>query len=301
MKMKMNFIINMNLLRSHFLLLLALAVAALPAAAQDTPYFVTYSHHMEEPGNLELGVSNTAGLPKTGRAYAAPLLEVEYGVKTWWTSELYLEGQSRLSDSTVFTGWRLENRFKPLQREHRINPVLYFEFENINEASRIQKEVVGHAEPFDEPNAELRRERAREIEAKLILSSNVRDWNISENFIVEKNLTEDEGFEFGYALGVSRPLARLASGENCRLCRENFVAGLELYGGLGSTERFGFAHTAQYIAPSISWQLGDNATFRVSPAFGLTSGADRFLLRVGYSYEVRAFGRKVAAMFGGGK
>lgn len=280
--------------------LLCAAVSA-GAWAQESPYFVTYSHHMEEPGNLELEFSNHMGLPKAGRGYTAPLLEIEYGVKAWWTSEFYLEGQSRRGDSTIFTGWRFENRFKPLAREHRINPVLYFEYENINEASRIQKEIVGHAEPFDEPNADLRGEKAREIETKLILSSNVRDWNISENFIVEKNLVEPEAFEFGYAFGVSRALSRLASGSNCRFCRENFVAGLEVYGGLGTTERFGFANTAQYIAPSLAWQVRDNATVRVSPAFGLTAGADRFLLRVGYSYELRGFGRKVAAMFRGGK
>jgi len=274
---------------------------ALAAHAQESPYFVTYSHAMEEPGNLEVELSNHLGLTKAGRAYTAPLLELEYGVKAWWTSELYLEGQSRRGDSTIFTGWRLENRFMPLAREHRINPVLYFEFEDINEASRIQKEIVGHAEPFDEPNADLRGEHAREIETKLILSSNVRDWNISENFIVEKNLSAPEAFEFGYAFGVSRALSRLASGSDCRFCRENFVAGLELYGGLGSTERFGLAQTAQYIAPSVSWQLSDNATVRLSPAFGLTSNSDRFILRVGYSYELRGFGRKVASMFKGGK
>ena len=300
MKVKMNFNINMKTFLTRFLFALVLLFAS-SLLAQETPYFVTYSHHMEEPGNLEFEVSNNLGLPKTARAYAAPLLEIEYGVTARWTSELYLEGQSRLGDSTVFTGWRWEHRYKLLSREHRINPVLYFEFEDINEASRIQKEVVGHAEPFDEPNAILRAERAREIETKLILSSNVRDWNISENFIFEKNLTENEGFEFGYAFGVSRPLSRLASGGECRFCRENFAAGLELYGGLGSSERFGFAQTAQYVAPTLSWQLGDNASMRISPSFGLTPGADRFLLRVGYSYEVRGFGRKMAALFRGGK
>jgi hypothetical protein len=279
-------------------LFLALAAAA---AAQEGPYFVTYTHHLEEPGNLEIAISNTLGLPRTGLSYTAPYAELEYGVKAWWTSELYLEGQSRRGDSTVFTGWRLENRFKPLAREHRINPVLYFEYENINEASRILKEVVGHAEPFDGPNSELQQNHAHEIETKLILSSSVRDWNISENLIFEKNLTQAEGFEFGYAVGISRALSRLASGSTCRFCRENFIAGLEAYGGLGNTGRFGFAQTAQYIAPAVSWQLGDNATLRFSPAFGLTPGADRFLLRVGYSYELRGFGRKVASMFGGGK
>jgi hypothetical protein len=259
---------------------------------------VTYSHHLEEPGNLEIEASTTVGIPRQGESgYFAPYSELEYGVNGWWTSELYLEGLSRRHDSTILTGWRFENRFRPLAREHWINPVLYFEFENLNEASRIQKEIVGHAEPLDEPNSELRQERVRELEGKLILSSNLRDWNVSENFILEKNLSESEGFEFGYAFGIARPLSRLASAKPCRFCRENFVAGVEVYGGLGSTERFGFAGTAQYIAPTLSWQISDNSALRISPGFGLTGGSQPVLLRFGYSYEIRAAGAKLASWF----
>ena len=280
------------------LFLTTLLVLAPAARAQDKPYFVTYDHHLEEPGNLEISMSNTLGVPRTGQpVFAAPLLELEYGVKTWWTTEFYLEGQSREADSTIFTGWRLENRFRPLAREHRVNPVLYFEYENINEGSRVLKEVVGHASEFDEPNAELRREKARELETKLILSSTVRDWNVAENFIVEKNLSQNEGYEFGYALGVWRPLARIASGKKCHLCRENFVGGLELYGGLGSTEQFGFHDTAHYLAPVIRWNLADNSAISFSPGFGLTHGSVPVLLRFRYMYEVEGFGRKVASMF----
>lgn len=280
-------------------LFLLLAAAGL---AQEKPYFVTYDHHMEEPGNLELSWMNTVGVQRNQLpAYWAPFLEIGYGVTGWWTSELYLEGQSQRGDSTIFTGWRLENRFRPLAREHRINPILYFEFANINEASRIQREVVGHAESLDEENAELRRERARELELKLILSSQVRDWNISENFIVEKNLSEDEGFEFGYAFGVARPLSRLASARECRWCRENFVAGVEFYGGLGSSQRFGLADTAHYLAPVLAWQLSDNSSLKFSPAFGLTGKSDRVLIRFGYSYEVDGFARKISRLFRGGR
>jgi hypothetical protein len=278
---------------------LAALLALAPAAgAQDKPYFVTYDHHLEEPGNLEISLSNTLGIPRAGQpVFSAPLLELEYGVKAWWTTEFYLEGQSRERDSTIFTGWRLENRFRPLAREHRINPVLYFEYENINEASRVVKEVVGHASSFDEPNADLRGEKARELEAKLILSSTVRDWNVSENFIVERNLSENEGYEFGYALGVWRPLARIASGKACRFCRENFVAGLEFYGGLGSTEQFGFHDTAHYLAPTIRWHLTNDSSIAISPAIGLTHGSNPVLLRFAYTYEVEGFGRKVASLF----
>jgi hypothetical protein len=283
------------------LLLLAFLGGA-PAGAQQSPYFVTYDDHMEEPGNLEISVLNTTGVRGHGQpAYFAPFTEIEYGVTAWWTTELYLEGQSTLHDSTIFTGWRLENRWRPLARQHRINPVLYFEYENINEASRIKKEIVGHAEPATESNAELRREHTHELEAKLILSSQAKGWNLSENFIVEKNLSADEGFEFGYALGVSRSLGSLASSKECRLCRENFVAGLELYGGLGDSRNFGLKQTAHYLAPAISWQVSDSTSLRFSAGFGLTANSQPVLLRFGYSYEIRGFRDKVASWFRRGR
>jgi hypothetical protein len=273
----------------------------LPAAeGEEAPYFVTYDHQLEEPGNLEIATSSTMGVPRAGeKFYFAPYVEFEYGVAGRWTSELYLEGQSTWNDSTIFTGWRLENRFRPLKREHRINPVLYLEYENLNEGSRIQKEIVGNAPARGAPNSELRQTHAHELETKLILSSNIHDWNIAENFIVEKNLSAEEGFEFGYALGLYRPLATLASGANCRLCRENFSAGMELYGGLGSTNAFGFHQTAHYLAPVVSWQISDNASLRFSPAIGLTHDSNPVLLRFGYSYEVHGFSSKLARLFGG--
>jgi hypothetical protein len=273
-----------------------IAFASFVAQAQESPYFVTYDHHLEEPGNLEIEASSTAGVPRQGQHFFfAPYLELEYGVTGRWTSELYLEGQSTAGDSTIFTGWRIENRFRPLAREHRINPLLYLEYESISEASRIQKEIVGTA---TEINAAARATRAHELETKLILSSTAHNWNIAENFIVEKNLSENEGFEFGYALAVARPLAMLASGKNCRFCRENFIAGLELYGGLGTTLGFGLHDTAHYLAPAISWQISDNASLRFSPAIGLTYGSSPALLRLGYSYEIRGFSSKLARLFG---
>ncbi len=283
--------------------IVVLALLLLPGAlalAQESPYFVTYDHTMEEVGNLEISHQSTFGFQRNNLPnYWAPLGEFEYGVTGWWTSSLYLEGASATHDATLFTGFRLENRFKPLKRDHLINPILYFEFEDINEASRIKKEIVGHAEPGNDLLRDLRGEKAREVEGKLILSSNAKGWNISENFILEKNLTENEGVEFGYALGVSRPLAAIASGKKCRVCRENFNAGLELYGGLGSTQAFGLSETAHYVAPTLAWRFAENSVLRVSPGFGLTQNSDRVLLRLGYTYEITGFGSRVARLFRG--
>lgn len=285
----------------HFLIVVTLLLApAIRSIAQENPYFVTYDHHMEETGNLEISTQGTIAMQKHDLpTLVAPLLELEYGWNGWWTSELYLEGSSQMHDSAVFAGWRLENRFKVLQREHWINPVLYFEFEDVNEASHIRKEIVGHDEPVTESLSLLRQSKARELEGKLILSSNVHSWNISENFIVEKNTSSSEATEFGYAVGISRPLATMASGTDCKLCRENFRAALEFYGGLGNTEVFGLPHTAQFIAPGIVWQLNAANSLKASTAFGLTSASERTLFRVGYTYEIQGFGHKVRQMLSG--
>jgi hypothetical protein len=278
--------------RLSFCLVLALA-SATPASAQERAYFVTYDHYLEEPGNLEIAVASTTGVPRgDNRGYWAPWLELEYGITGWWTAELYLEGVTTRGDGSGFTGWRWENRFRPLKGEHKMNPVLYVEYERINEASRIQKEIVGSGSLPFEPIADLTMEHVHELEAKLILSSSLASWNVSENFIVEKNLSKDEGFEFGYSVGVSRSLGGLASGASCHVCRENFVAGVEAYGGLGTSMERSLSDTRHFIAPVIAWHFTDRSTVKASTAFGLTDASDRYLVRVGWAYELSTRGRK---------
>ncbi len=104
---------------------LAFCILALPVTltrAQEKPYFVTYSQDLEEPGNLEVETKSALADPEGGNRFGAMVLEFEYGVRAWWTSELYLDGQTTAHESTLFTGYRLENRFRPLMREHVVNP-----------------------------------------------------------------------------------------------------------------------------------------------------------------------------------
>ena len=97
---------------------------ALNAGAQEKPYFVTYSHDLEEPGNLDIETKTALARPDSGNHYGATAMELEYGFRAWWTTELYLDGQATAQDSTLFTGFRFENRVRPLMREHLVNPVL---------------------------------------------------------------------------------------------------------------------------------------------------------------------------------
>lgn len=253
-------------------------------------YFITYTHNMEEPGTLEVSTKSVSGFPRDGNAFIGNALEFEYGVKTWWTSELYLDGQTTFGESTLFTGWRLENRFRPLLREHWINPVLYFEFEDINSADKSLLEVVGHDGIADFLKRNDRSEKEREAELRLILSSNVKGWNISENMIAEKNLA-GEPWEFGYAVAASRPLSLVASPNSCVFCRENFSLGAELYGGLGDRYSFGLNNTSHYVAPTVAFRMPNGPAFQISPAAGLNENSHGMLLRFGISYEFNQFAR----------
>jgi hypothetical protein len=269
------------------LALLGIALAT-PSGAQESPYFVTYDHHMEEPGDLEISLAPVLGAPREGNASLATQIELEYGTRAWWTTALYLDGQSTFGDGTAFTGYRIENRMRLLMHEHAINPVLYVEYAHINGADKVVRDVVG----FDSwhnlatPNREARRQKKREVETKLILSSNHHGWNFAGNAIAEKNLSESP-WEFGYAVGASRPLAFAASPDECRICLENFSAGVELYGGLGESGRVTLANTSHYVAPTASWSLPDGVTLRISPGFGLTRTSNRAFVRFAISYELR--------------
>jgi hypothetical protein len=257
-------------------------------AQQEPPYFVTYSAVLEEPGNLEIENQNIAAAPKNANGFFAPTIEFEYGVAAWWTAEAYLQGQSTDHDSSVFTGFRFENRFRPLPRDHWINPVLYVEYEDVSAADKSFLEITGNDTITTKQvaNSALRNEVERSIEGKLILSSNVKGWNISENIISEKAVNEAEAWEFGYAVAASRPLSLVGSSRSCTFCRQNFSAGAELFGGLGTRYTFGLKQTEQYAGPTIALNAPNGFTYKFSPEFGLNDNSAAVLWRFGVSYEI---------------
>ena len=283
-----------------FGLLLVGVLFPLPTKAQENPYFVAYDHYLEEPGNLEIEYFSTFGTQRSGNDFHSYWMELEYGATAWWTTEFYLDGQTTFGDSTVFTGIRWENRFRPLKREHFINPVLYVEYEHKSGADKILKEGEGHDVEADflTPNSLARRQMLNEMELKLILSSTFKGWNFTQNTLAAKNLS-NEPWEFGYALGASRPLALKASAKRCTLCPQNFIAGLEMYGGLGDRYHFGLRDTSHYAASVLGWNLPSGWTLRISPGFGLNDNSHQFLLRWGVSREISGFGSMVEKLFRG--
>src|ERR1700687_4631343 len=95
------------------LLVLALCAAPWLAYGQQKPYFVTYDHHMEEPGSLEVSINPVIGKPRGGDAFIASWVEFEYGTKGWGQTELYLEGQRTEKPEQRPLGIWLRLRCKP--------------------------------------------------------------------------------------------------------------------------------------------------------------------------------------------
>jgi len=175
--------------------------------------------------------------------------------------------------------------------------VLYVEYEHVNSADKILKEIVGFDSKDDlaVANSQARLQPEHELETKLILVSDIGAWNVSENFIGVKNLHEGR-WEFGYAVGVSRPLAA-SNGQRCTFCAELFSAGVEVYGGLGEWGDVALSGTSQYIAPVILWALPTETSIRISPGWGLTDESVGFLLRIGVSQEIDNIGHHVKRLF----
>jgi hypothetical protein len=285
-------------LLSIALLVCFLALAAprrIHAQASEPPYFVTYSSVMEEPDNLEIDYRGTQGTPPNANGFYASTVEFEYGMRAWWTTEVYLSGVTVANDSTVFTGFRFENRFHVLPRQHFLNPVLYVEYEDHNDDDRGVLEVTGHDgnSSLNLTNAQGRLAIERELELKLILDSNFKGWNVAENFISEKNFNEPEPWEFGYAVGASHPLKLAASRHKCVFCRENFSAGVELYGGLSTLDDFGLRGTSQYLGPTVQWNIPHGPSIQFSPNIGLNDNSVPVLYRFSVSYEIQQFANRL--------
>jgi len=285
--------------RALLCLFLPLVILRIPAFAQERGerYFVTYDHYMEETDALDIGIVPTLGRADDVNTFVGYWNEFEYGARKWWTSEFYIDWQHTKHEGVFFTGVRFENRFRLFLETRRINPVLYVEYEHLNGADKTLKEIVGFDSKRDlqEPSSETRHEHEREIETKLILSSDIALWNVSENLIGSKNV-HGEPWEFRYALGVSRLLAA-PTGNRCTFCWDRFAAGVELYGGAGIWGKVTFRGTSQYIAPVLDWTLPSETTIRFSPGWGLTDESLGTLFRIGISQEIDGVGRSISKIF----
>jgi len=77
----------------RFAVIKAVFFAFVSAAwAGEGPFFITYTHQMEEPGNLEFGTKNVTGRPSGGDRFMGTTEEFEYGVKAGWHASCAPDG-----------------------------------------------------------------------------------------------------------------------------------------------------------------------------------------------------------------
>jgi hypothetical protein len=280
------------------LMMLTCFAIAQPLRAQEEPYFVVDNHHLQEAGTLEIANYSVAGDPAIGSRYLGSEFELEYRFQPRWASELDLQYQTTFGDSTIFTGYTWANRIRLLPRNHWVNPVLFLAWEDANGADKSIAEIEGRGTEadFTDRNALAAKTREHEIETKLILSRDQNGWDFSGNVLAAKEL-RDEPWQFGYALGVSRPLSIADSEDKCDFCRRNINPGLELYGGLGDANAFGFHDTAQYIAPEVSWEFRNGFALKISPSFGMTHTGQHGMLHFALIWGFPHFGRRVRSLF----
>lgn len=88
---------------------------------------------------------------------------------------------------------------------------------------------------------------------------------------------------------AARPLALEGSARRYTFCRQNFAAGGELFGGLGTRYSFGLCQTQQYFGLTFAFNTPKGVTLKFSPEFGLNDNAAGVLWRLGASFEIEQF------------
>lgn len=215
-----------------------------PAFADVRAYTWTYGYMTPAKGEVEL---EWWGDFHKGRYenFVSPLAELEYGITDKWVAGLYgvfeKEGAERWASEV-----KLEQRYRLF--DPGVLPVdtaLYLEY----------------AHNF--------KEKADELEGKIILSKDIKDFNATLNLIAEQNFRTSET-EYGYAGGVSYPIS------------DKIRPGIEAFGSWEGDE------SQHYVGPSVQVTLG-KVWLNAGAGFGLTRDSDHFRARLIVSHELNIF------------
>lgn len=246
------------------------------AHAGNGANFVLYDHHTAEAGEMEVMVMHDFGAEPDGKRYTSQMVEFELGITDKWTSEFMIESQESGTGNYLFTGFRLENRYRFFKYGTFLNPVLYVEYEDLSEQTKYLMEVSGREDATEHIRA---RPRERVLETRFILGQDITDQiDVAFNWLNESDM--DTGVtSFGYAVGIGyKPDF---GGRGVKLA-------IEIYGGLGNSED-GFtvdgAVTQHYLAPNFMIPFG-RWMVKFGGAVGLTNvSQDLVRLAIAYNFQ----------------
>ena len=282
------------------------------SSAQDG-YFTTYGHEIHK-GELEIAlmVDHTApsafkrGLGQ--KNYLSEMPEIEYHPTSQLALEFMPEAFQEFGTGiSKFTGFRFEARYRLFKDEVPLNPMIYFEYEDLDPETRFKMETSGWINPpYEESGEEPEREKI--LENRFVLSQNINNWNVALNWINEVDART--GFTaFGYSMGVQynlfaddegggeyvcpmHPEEGSVTAGKCSKCgislisksdKSNFWVpaslSFELTGALGDVRKMGIVSSRQehYFQPGIMLHLPEFNMLGVGFALGLTDASDDLL------------------------
>ena len=253
-----------------------LTIAAATAHAQEPAYFVTYDHYLEEPGNLEIArcrhhrVSQRRprlpGAVAGARIRRARLVDDRAVLRgRHHTPRRIRIRRVAMGEPLSAAGWRAPDQPGAVPSE----------YENVNEASRIQKEIVGSGSLSQEPIAELRREHAHELEGKLILSVPFADGTSPRISSSKRTCRRTKGSSSATALASHARSAGSPPPPPATSARRTSSSASRRTGGLGSTKEATLTDTRHFLAPVVAWQVTSRSTLKASVGFGLSDASDR--------------------------
>lgn len=279
--------------------------------AQDG-YFTTYGHHIYK-GELELCFMIDHTSPSSfkknlgQRNYLSQMPELEYHPTKQLALEFMPEAfQEFETGISKFTGFRFEARCRLFKNEVPLNPTIYFEYEDLDPETRFKMETSGWIiPPYKETEEEPSREKI--LENRLIISQDIKNWNIALNWINEID-TKNGITAFGYAMGFQYQIAnddeisgayicpmhpeeKSKSSGNCSKCGMALIGqgenkfltpatlSFEFIGTLGDTKQMGIIPWRQehYFQPSIMLHMPKNNMLCFGFALGLTDASDDLL------------------------
>ena len=223
-----------------------------PAHAEPRSYIFNQGYYTPEKGEFEVALYNDYNFIDTDDSdldTSKHQIELEYGV----TSHL------QLAYYEVY-GWSREEDFE--RDELKVEGKYRF-----LEAGELPVDVALYAE-YVNPNGH-REIRSDEMELKLILSKNLGRWNVTGNFIAEREINEHDPWALEYTLGATYPV------------HPKVNLGLEIKESLGDSADFGIDrkdHSFQ-LMPVVAASPTPHMRILFGPAIGLTHEAPDLQLK----------------------
>jgi hypothetical protein len=229
------------------------SVVAHPSEAHLRDYLVNYGYSTTPQGAFEVEYYSDYDSDNSAFKSWKQQIEIEYGITHSLMASVYGVFKQAAGQPTNYDSTKVEMRYR--FGDYGIwvvDPALYLEYVHPADPSNVAK-----------------------VEAKLILSKDVGDWNFVSNLkFYERELSQTAKTEFGYTLGTSRMISSRAS------------AGLELKGSLGDQDNFGImSSNKHYIIPGIYVSVFENVRINIGAGFGLTLSSDDFSFKTIVEHE----------------